>query len=56
MSTFIIRIGALWDMNCFPNLRLRQITVFPQISNPLVSFHYYHHLQYSSEQFVLLTF
>lgn len=33
LPAFIIRISALRNMNCFSNLRLRQIMVFPQISD-----------------------
>ena len=56
LPAFVIGVCPLRDVDCGTHLGLRQISIFPEITNSLISTHNHHRKKYSSEQFVLLTF
>ena len=45
-ATLVICVCALRNIDCFADLTLCQISVFPQIADAPVSFHVYHQIQY----------
>ena len=45
-ATLVICVCALRNIDCFADLTLCQIGVFPQIADAPVSFHVYHQIQY----------
>ena len=56
LSAFIISICPLGNIDCCSHLRLREVVIFPQVTDPVVLFHTHHQEKYKLEQFVLLTF
>ena len=56
LSAFIISICPLGNIDCCSHLRLREVVIFPQVTDPVVLFHTHHQEKYKIEQFVLLTF
>ena len=56
LPAFVVGVCPLRDVDCGTHLGLRQISIFPEITNSLISTHNHHRKKYSSEQFVLLTF
>ena len=56
LSALVIGIGTLGYIDGVPHRFLGQVVIFPQVTDSLVSFHFYHRYQYTLEHIVLLTY